>query len=244
MSLVKRRRLVRGAGLAGVVASVAYGVGDVLMLGKPVRPDEHPVARDLGADNSALAMIAASTTRLTAGSSAGVYATPLYLAAIWHLYQGLLPAGRARALPPALILSGSWTWASFIHGSFFHFGESWKSLEQLADDPKAREILHRQTKAFERSTLLAYAPLITAELVASALIIRAVASGKTAYPRWSGPLLAPVLPIVAAMGLTATHILPGPARHALQGAGLSLGHLVNFGLSTALLWRNRKVGTD
>ncbi len=240
---MSRRRLVRWTGLAGVAASIAYTVGDVLLLGKPVRPQEHPALRDLGADKSTLSMVPSSTGRLTAGALSGVYATPLYLAATWHVYQGLSPAGRSRALPPALILASSWTWASFIHGSFFHVGESYKSLEQLADDPRAVDLLHRQGTAFERSTLLAYAPLAAASLAASVLIVRVVRSGETAYPVWSAPVVAPIVPIVVATAATASHVLPGRAKHALQGAGISLGHLIAFGASTALLWRNRTVGT-
>lgn len=80
-------------------------------------------------------------------------------------------------------------------------------------------------------------------LAASAYIVAAVRSGETAYPRWSAPIVAPLPPIVAATALTAGHVLPGPARHTLQGAGISLGHLISFGTSTVLLWRNRRAGT-
>lgn len=235
---------MRGAGLAGVVASVAYAVGDVLLLGRKVEPERHPALTGIeGVDKPVLSMVPSSTGRLTAGALAGVYATPLYLASVWHLHEGLAPAGPRKALPPTLVLAAAWTWASFIHGSFFHTGQAYKDLEELAEDPRARERLLSTAKAFERATGSAYAPLGVAFLAASVLIGRAVASGETAYPRWSAALVAPALPIAAATALTATHVLPGPARHALQGAGISLGNLVSLGASTILLWRNRRVGT-
>lgn len=236
----RQHRLVRWAGVAGIAASVSYAIGDVLLLGQEVRPERHPRIRDLpGVDRGVLSMVPSSTARLTAGAMAGVYATPLYLAAVWHLYHGLAPAGRRTALPPTLILAGAWTWASFIHGSFFHTGETYKALETVADDPQAREVLVAQGKSFQRATGIAYAPLGAAFLAASGLIIAAIRSGRTAYPRWSAPLVAPALPIVAATAATATHVLPGRARHTLQGAGISLGNLISFTASTILLWRDR-----
>ncbi|TCK26214.1 DUF6796 family protein [Pseudonocardia endophytica] len=240
---MRRKNLVRAAGLAGVLASAAYVVGDVLLLGRKVEPAAHPalVAID-GVDEPVLSMVPSSTARLTAGALAGVYATPLYLAAVWHLHEGLAPAGPRRALPPALILAGAWTWASFVHGSFFHTGQSYKDLEELADDARARERLLATATAFERATISAYVPFGAAVVVASALIVDAVRRGDTAYPRWSGPIVAPLAPIAAATALTASHVLPGPARHALQGAGISLGNLVSLGASTVLLWRDRRSG--
>jgi hypothetical protein len=241
---VERRILVRLAGIAGALASAAYVVGDVLLLGREVDPDRHPAVADLHrAQTPVLSMVPSSTNRLTAGALVGVYASPLHLAAVWHVYQGLAPAGPRRALPPTLIMAGAWTWASFIHGTYLYTGQTYKDIEQLADDPHARERLVATAKAYERVTGASYAPFGIAVVMASGLIIDAVRRGETAYPRWSGPLVAPAIPIVAAVALTATRVLPGRARHALQGAGFSIGTLISAGASTVLLWRNRRART-
>lgn len=239
---MRRRNLVRAAGIGGVVASGAYVVGDVLMLGRKPEPDRHPALAEIeGLDRTALWMVSSSTNRLAAGALAGHYATPLHLGAVWHLYQGLAPAGPRRALPPVLILASAWTWASFIHGSYFHSGEVYKDLEAVPEEDTAtRERLLATAKSFERAMLLAYAPLGLAFVTASVFIIDAVTRGETAYPRWSGPLVAPLLPIAVATALTASHILPGRARHAFQGAGISLGNLISLAASTMLLWRDPK----
>jgi hypothetical protein len=241
---VQRRYLVRLAGIAGAVASATYAAGDVLLLGGRAEPQRHPAVAGLHrADRPVLWMVPSSTRRLTAGALAGVYASPLHLAAVWHMYQGLAPAGPRRALPPTLIMAGAWTWASFIHGSYLHTGQVYKDVEELADDPRARERLLATAASFERATGAAYAPFGLAVAVASGMIIAAVRRGETAYPRWSAPLVAPLAPVAVATALTATNVLPGRARHALQGAGISIGTLVSSAASTALLWRNRRAGT-
>jgi len=241
---MERQNLVRLAGVAGALASVAYAVGDVLLLGRKPEPERHPAVAELHrANRPVLWMVPSSTNRLTAGAFAGIYASPLHLAAVWHVHQGLAPAGPRRALPPTLIMAGAWTWASFIHGSYLHTGQVYKDLEELADDPRTHERLQTTAAAFERATAMAYAPFGLAVVAASWMIIDAVRRGETAYPRWSGPLVAPLAPIAVATALTATNVLPGRARHALQGAGISLGTLVSATASTVLLWRKRRVGT-
>ncbi|MGI5126904.1 DUF6796 family protein [Pseudonocardia sp. CA-107938] len=241
---MERHHLVRLAGIAGALASAVYAVGDVLLLGREAEPERHPAVADLHrAQTPALQLVPSSTGRLAAGALLGVYASPLHLAAVWHVYQGLAPAGPRRALPPALILAGAWTWASFIHGTYLYTGRTYKDIEALADDPRAREQLVATAQTYERVTGAGYAPFGLAVVAASALIVDAVRRGETAYPRWSGPLVAPAVPIVAAVALTATRVLPGRARHALQGAGFSLGTLASIGASTVLLWRNRRAGT-
>ncbi|MEU6646044.1 DUF6796 family protein [Saccharomonospora sp. NPDC046836] len=244
---MKRRNMVRATGLAGVAAAAAYAVSDVLLLGRKADPEKHPALQGLEDVNKPLmpllSMVPASTNRLAAGALTGVYATPLYLAAAWHVYQGLAPAGQRKALPPSLLLAAGLAWTSFTHGSFFHIGRIYQDLDALGEDARARERLLATAKAFERATVSAYVPLGVATVAASGLIIDAIRRGNTAYPRWSGPLVAPLAPIVAATALTATNILPGRARYALQGAGVNLGSIISLGASTVLLWRNRRAGT-
>ncbi|WP_232664571.1 DUF6796 family protein [Pseudonocardia sp. TRM90224] len=239
---VRRNRLVRWAGLAGVAASLSYIAGDVLLFGAKAEPDEHPELKDVpGAGREALWMVPSSTNRLVAGAMAGVLPTPLYLAAVWHLYTGLEPAGRRRALPPALVMAAGWTWASFIHGSYAYAGEAWKALEDSApSDPAVRARLIAQARTAARITGLSYVPFAATTLAASTMIVAAVRTGETAYPRWAAPLVAPAVPIGAAVALTASHVLPGAAGHRFQGSGISIGHLVSFAASTALLWSGRR----
>ncbi|MEV0368157.1 hypothetical protein [Nocardia fusca] len=84
------------------MAAAAYAVSDVLLLGRHTDPDQHPALRGLEQVDKPLmpllSMAPASTRQLTTGALLGVHATPLYLAAAWHIHQGLAPAG-PRASP-------------------------------------------------------------------------------------------------------------------------------------------------
>ncbi|MFD2474763.1 DUF6796 family protein [Amycolatopsis silviterrae] len=238
----RHTRLVRWAGLSGVAGSALYALGDVLLLGSKVEPDRHPILAEPEVDTKVGAMLPASTTRLTAGALSGVFGSPLYLAAAWHLYQGLAPAGRARAFAPAAVLAAAWTTPAFIHGTFFHWAEAYKAAEDLApvSEPAKRRMLD-QAAAFGRAIGIVYWPFGIATVAASALAAAAVATGRTAYPRWSAPFVAPALPIAVASAVTGAHLPPGRAKHLLQGAGISLGHLASYGLSTVLLWSGKRL---
>ncbi|AHH18984.1 hypothetical protein NONO_c42000 [Nocardia nova SH22a] len=237
-----RTKLVRWAGLAGVAGSVLYAIGDVLLLGSKIEPENHPILREPGVKPEVGSMLPASTARLTTGAMCGVFGAPLYLAAAWHLHEGLAPAGRTRSLPPALLLAGAWATPAFIHGTFFHWAEAYRVAEELAPEgERVKRRLLRQADDFGRAIVIAYWPFGIATAAASALVIAAVATGRTAYPRWAGPVVAPALPIVAASVVTGTRLPPEPAGHMLQGAGISVGHLISYGASTALLWSGRRL---
>ena len=66
----------------------------------------------------------------------------------------------------------------------------------------------------------------------------AIARGKTLYPRWVA-LANPLVCMLA--GVLIDLVLPRPLRQLLAGAGLSVGMLAFFALSTAVLW-NADVG--
>jgi hypothetical protein len=216
---MNRRTIVRGTGIAGIAAAAAYALSDILLLGRRTDPEQHPALRGLEQVDKPLmpllSMVPAPTRRLAAGALLGVYATPLYLAAAWHIHHGLAPAGPRRALPPALLLVGGLAWTSFAHGSFFHIGRAYQELEALDGDPHARQRLLATAKAFEQATVSAYIPLGAATTAASALILDAVRRGDTAYPRWSAPFVAPLIPITAATALRPAR--PSPLRPARRG---------------------------
>nr|WP_157878634.1 DUF6796 family protein [Streptomyces chattanoogensis] len=122
---------VRLAGICGILASIAWLLGDILLLGKPMASsDRYPIlgAYDGVTGDSLAAMLPASTTRLAWGALLGVLTGPFYLAACWHLYRGLRPARRLLSLPPFLLLATGFVLAPFVHGSFFYWGQAAKAV--------------------------------------------------------------------------------------------------------------------
>ena len=80
---------------------------------------------------------------------------------------------------------------------------------------------------------LAYGVLAVPALIGFTWVAVAIARGKTLYPRW----VAFADPLVCMLvGSLIDRVLPQPLALLLSGAGLSLGMLAFFALSTAVLW--------
>ncbi|MES9588914.1 DUF6796 family protein [Streptomyces sp. NPDC088190] len=224
---------VRLAGIAGVLASIAWLAGDILLLGKPVASaGPHPVLGDYDgmAGVSLAAMLPASTARLAWGALLGVLTGPLYLLACWHLYQGLRPARRSLALPPFLLLISGFAIAPFVHGSFFYWGQAVKAIDASGDRSAALAALPGDMADV---LFIAYAALMVCWALGSVWMAVCVLRGGAAFPRWAwfvNPLIC--LPVGGLVAMLA----PGTA---LQGAQLSIGNLLLFTLSTVVLWKAR-----
>ena len=91
---------------------------------------------------------------------------------------------------------------------------------------------------------IAYGVLAVLASVGFAWLTVAIARGKTLYPRW----VALANPLVCMLACSLIdRVLPQPFKLLLAGAGLSLGMLVFFALSTAVLWNSPlpgAAGTD
>ncbi|MFB7916919.1 DUF6796 family protein [Streptomyces sp. NPDC056061] len=221
------------AGIAGILASIAWLAGDILLLGKPVvSADLHPVLGDYDGMSavSLAAMLPASTARLAWGALLGVLTGPLYLVACRHLYQGLRPAGRLLALPPFWLLTSGFAIAPFVHGSFFYWGLAARAIDASGDRSAALAALPGDMADV---LFTAYAALMVCWVLGSVWMAVCVLRGGAALPRWAwfvNPLIC--LPVG---GLVAM-LMPGTA---LQGAQLSIGNLLLFTLSTIVLWKVR-----
>jgi hypothetical protein len=228
--------LIRWSGIAGIAGSVGYLIGDVLLLGNSADPAQFPHLATY-IDNRVIqrgaVFLASSTERLAAGGLAGVFSTPLYLAGIWHIFEASKPGGRRWSLPPFLLLVAAFSIASFAHGSFFYVAEILKTVGQV--EPSAQPTL---VALATRATLwlyVAYGVLAVLATVGFAWLTVAIARGKTLYPRW----VALANPLVCMLvGALIDRVLPQPLKLLLAGAGLSLGLLAFFAMSTALLWNS------
>ncbi|MEU7191591.1 DUF6796 family protein [Streptomyces sp. NPDC045369] len=225
---------LRLAGIAGILTSVAWLVGDILLLGKPmVSPHQFPIldAYDGMARDSLAAMIPASTTRLAWGALLGVLTGPLYLYACRHFRHALLPQPRRLALPPFLLLTAGYALAPFAHGSFFYWGQAAKAVHESGADAAALVTLPGDLATV---LFIPYAVLLVLWGVGSVWMAVLVLRGGTALPRWmciANPLVCTLI------GTLVTKLWPGAVGTALQGAALSVANLLLFSLTTAVFWK-------
>ncbi|MFF4951816.1 DUF6796 family protein [Streptomyces chattanoogensis] len=222
----------RLAGIAGVVASIAWLIGDILLLGKPMAsPEHHPLLHNYGGTtgDSLAAMLPASTTRLAWGALLGVLTGPLYLAACRHLHQGLRPARRLLSLPPVLLLTAGFALAPFVHGSFFSWGQAAKAIDASGERSPALTALPGDMAVV---LFIPYAVLLACWVLGSVWMAVCVLRSATAFPRW----MCAVNPLICiSVGALVTALVPGSVGTAIQGAQLSIGNLLFFSVSTLAL---------
>lgn len=230
-----RTALLRWTGLAGIAAAAAWTLGDALLLGNRATSAEFPhlavYAENRLVQGSAV-FLASSTERLAAGALVAVFTTPLYLAGIRHLYEAAKPGGARWSVPPFWLLIAGYSFAPFVHGSFFYVAEVLKAIPAV--DAAAQTVLIDLATHMTRWLFVAYAALALPVIAGYAWLTVAIALGKTLWPRWVA-LVNPIVCLVA--GSLADRVLPEPTSTWLAGAGLNLGMLAFFALSTALLWR-------
>ena len=227
---------LRWSGIAGIAGGVGYLVGDVLLLGNSATPAQFPHLATY-VDNRLIqrgaVFLASSTERLAAGGLVGVFSTPLYLAGMWHIFQASRPGGSRWSLPPFLLLISAFSIAPFVHGSFFYVAEILKTVAHV--DPSAQPIIVALATRATFWLFIAYGVLAVLALVGFAWLAVAIALGKTLYPSW----VAFANPLVCMLvGVLIDRVLPQPLKLLLAGAGLSLGMLAFFALSTAVLWNS------
>jgi hypothetical protein len=228
------RAWLRGSGIAGIAGTAAYALGDVLLIGNTATAAEFPhlaqYVDHLLVRRSAL-FLASSTERLAAGALVGVFATPLFLAGIGHIFLASRPGGTRWSLPPFVLMFTGVSMAPFVHGSFFYVAEILKTIRQV--DPPAQVALIALATRTTFWLFVAYGVLAVPALIGFAWLTIAIARGKTLYPRWVA-FANPIVCMLAAV--LVDRVLPRPFAVWLSGAGLSLGMLAFFALSTAVLW--------
>ena len=212
-------------------------IGDALLLGNSAAPSalSHlPASLDNRLIRLSAMVLGSSTERLAAGALIGVFSTPLYLAGVWHIFEASKSGGTRWSLPPFWLLITAYSIAPFVHGSFFYVAEILKTVAQV-EQPAQPALVALAT----RTTLwlfIAYGVLTVPAVIGFAWVTVAIARGKTLYPRWVA-LANPLVCMLA--GVLLDRVLPQPLALWLAGAGLSVGMLAFFAVSTAVLWHPR-----
>ncbi|WP_433432927.1 hypothetical protein [Nonomuraea sp. CA-141351] len=100
MTDITSLRRLRLTGIAGVIgAMILWTLGDILLIGAKAQVADYPLVLETHAGrvdtDMATMMLPSSEARLAAGALVANMGIVFYLAGSWHLFRGLLPAGRA-----------------------------------------------------------------------------------------------------------------------------------------------------
>ncbi|WP_254458363.1 DUF6796 family protein [Xanthomonas sacchari] len=233
---------VQWAGWAGVLGALCWIAGDVLIVGQVVARAQVPLlfqhyAAQIDVE-MAERLVAVPHWRLLAGALLPVFALPLYLLGNWHLWRGLRPAGRGWALPATLLLFLGYAWSPLAHAAFYFVGAVYQALP--ATDAAAHPPLLALAAAFRRALLIVYVPSVACSALGLLAFSAAVASGRSAYPRWFALSGNPLL--LGALAIGGPQWLHGPLADALSGAGFNTLQLLLYLQSVWLLRRRRARG--
>lgn len=236
MTKIPSLHWLRIAGLAGVIGAILWTLGDILIIGTHATVSDYPLALEtyadrVGTDKVAM-MLASSQERLAAGALVANVGIVFYLAGSWHLYRGLLPAGRQWAWPVFVLLLCGNAWAPLGHAGYYYLGMVYKTLSTTP--PQAHGALLDLGEQFQRVLQIAwYLPIVTLGLALLGLSVR-IALGGTAWPRWFAALANPLS--LVAIGTAVAFFAPEPVGTWLGGAAFNVGLLIVYVSSTVLLW--------
>lgn len=229
------RALLRLAGLAGVLAAVAWIVGDVLLVGHVANAADYPwlaAHADRVDADMVLRLLGVPVAQLAAGALCAVFSVPLYLCGCWHLWRGLRGSGRAWSLPAIVLVFVGYALSPLPHAAFYFAGATWQAV--AAADPAGQLQLLALADGFHRLLAWTWYPAVACQLLGLLWFSAAVARGGGSYPRWfaltSNPLVLGLLAIGGPL------LLGGRAGDALGAAAFNVIWLLVYLQSLALLW--------
>src|SRR4030095_12467080 len=130
--------ILRVTGLAALLGVLLYAIGDVLLLAGKVSLDDYPKLKPYAKLLSdAEKMVVLSPNRMIWGALLGVFATPLVLAGIWQVYQGLNGANASAVLATVLLFGIGSIIGAFVHGTFYYMGEYIHALNKDNEDSQS-----------------------------------------------------------------------------------------------------------
>ncbi len=229
-------RWLRLAGIAGIAGAILWTIGDALIVGGNASGADYPLLFQTYAHriepDLAASTVSSSQARLAAGALVADVGIVFYLAGSWHLFRGLLPAGRGWAWFVFVLLICGNAWSPLGHAAFYYLGMAYKTL--LATPPAAHPALLDLAASFHDVLLIAWLlPIVTLGLALIGLGVL-ILTGRTAWPRWFALIANPVSLVL--VGTAVPLVMPEPVRTWLGGAAFNIGWLVVYLLSTILLW--------
>lgn len=233
-------RWVFWAGVCGIIASLFWVAGDMLIVGEHARPEDYPLLLVHYSDRidfgGLSAMLPASEPRLAAGALIAALTSSLYLVGAWHLFSMARPAGRWAWAVFGLIVFG-FANAPLAHAAFYFVGMVYKTV--LVVPEAVHPVLLDLGNRFHHVLLIAYVAAVGGIVLGLLLLAILAGLGRTLWPRWMALVINPLS--LAILGNVLPWLTPQPVRTWLGGAGISIGTLVVFGLSTWFISRAHAV---
>jgi hypothetical protein len=217
--------------ITGLLA-LLYALGDVLLPASKTSLDHYPrLKRFSKLLSDAEKIVVLAPNRMIWGALMGVFATPLILAGIWQVYQGLNGGNESLTLIIGLLCAIASVIGAFVHRTFYYMGEYVQALNKVenSSQPVIADMIVRHRKVL----IITYAPVLILILVSSILFSILVASGQTAFPVW----MAAINPVTMTVAwLLIKRILPQFVRDWTEGAGFNIAYFVFFACATITLW--------
>ena len=223
---------LRVAGLLALAGALFYAIGDVLLLASKVNLDHYPKLKPftkLLSDTER--MVVLPPNRMIWGALLGVFATPLVLAGIWQVYQGLNGANESLTLITGLLFAVASVIGAFVHGTFYYMGEYIQALNKVEDS--SQNVIADMIGRHKKVLIISYTPVLFLIFIASIMFSILVLSGRTAFPVW----MAAINPVTMTIAwLMIKRILPQFVRDWTEGAGFNIAFLAFFACTTITLW--------
>lgn len=222
--------LVYLSGLCVIVGAIIYAISDVMLLAGKANiadyPNLQPHAKLLSGTER---MVNLSWNRMMWGGLLGVFATPLMIAGLWSLYNGLATANAWLSFPPIILFALGFIFAPFVHGSFIYLGEYVQALNKL--NGESQNVIIEMFKHHKQALTISYGAVAIAILSASLWFSVAVVIGNTRFPLW----LAAINPITALITwMLVKKILPSWIVEHTEGAGFNIAFIIFFTCTTLL----------
>lgn len=235
---------IRLSGIAGIVAALAWIAGDVLLVGHLANAADYPqllIAHTGRVEpDFVLRVVGVPRGWLIAGALCAVFSVPLYLAACWQLWCGVRSAGRAWALPAVALIFCGYALSPLPHAAFYFVGAIYQTMTTA--DPATHDMLLALADEFHHVLEITWYVAVGALALGLLWLSAAVATGRSAYPRWFALSGNPL--VLGLLVATATMLLRGALGTAIGAAALNIIWLLVYLQSTVLLWHTRPAAQD
>jgi hypothetical protein len=223
------------SGILAMLGAFGYLVGDILLLAVKADITAYPKLQPhLKLLSGAEKLVVLPGWRLIWGGLVSVLVTPFYVAGLWHVAYGLLPADGWLVWPTIGLFAIGFVIAPFVHGLFVFWGEYVQALNKV--DQASQHVIVAMLQRHRILLLISYGVVMVVIVLASFWFSAAVAFGETRFSSWMAffnPVT--ILLLWLALRFVIGKIIPWLIDW-LDGAGFNLAFLAFFALTTIAVW--------